>query len=372
MISRERSEAAAPGAGGAGGTATFNERRAAGRTMASWLGGTVGSERLFGGRRPALAAVLLFGVPVAAYYGAVVMRAGVSAGFLAGYLATAVWSAGYPFLLWRFESKHLPEFLQNAPSLVENPDALLGLDARLRRAFTRWGWGLSAVFALLAVVIYWRALPNLVADGGIGGRADPLFLIGLLVAALSGLLVGFGAAAALVTVDAVRSVCALRLRIDPQHPDGIAGLKPFGKLILPVTLTVAAGSLAMPLVVRLAPSDIDPFVLLGFASLTVSIVLCFAYPTLHVHARAKDAREARLARLNSEYDALRARLTEAHVSVRETKLRMDVVRREQAEERATRLYPFEVGALVELVSSVLIPTLVLVVTLVVQRYGFGS
>ncbi|GEM_PF-4360562 len=324
---------------------------------------------------PFVRTVALFGGPVALYYVALLaLRHGeLSASFVVAYGLATVWLAIYPHFLWRYGAVQLPAFFARAAEAVEDASGLDAARASFQRAYVRGGIALAVPFALLGGAIYLGGLDVVVrGGGGIRGAADPFFLLGALLVAWGGVLVGFGMSLTFTTLAAVARVASRPLRLHPFHPDTRSGLKPFGDFSLPATLLVASGALVLPLVFLYSPSLQDPYLLLGVACHTLAILATFVAPLYLVHKAGERERARILARLQDEYDRLRPRLHDKGADQLQVTRQLDTVRREQAEARDMALYPFDTRVFVELATSVLLPTLVLVAAAVLHQLGIGA
>jgi hypothetical protein len=322
-----------------------------------------------------LRSAALLGAPVVLYYAALLaLRGGeMSPAFVVANGLATLWLVAYPFFLWRYGVVQLPAFFARVADVADEGAGLDALRVRYQRAYVRGGVALAVPFALLGGVIYVRSLDVVAREGGgVHGASDPFFLVGMLLVAWGGVLVGFGMSLTVTTLAAVAKVAERPLRLHPFHHDTKSGLKPFGDFSLPATLLVASGALVLPLVFLYAPSLGDPYLLLGVACHTLAILATFVVPLVLVHRAGERARAAILARLQAEYDAQRGRLHDGAVDQLQLTRQLDAVRREQQEARDMRLYPFDTRVFVELTTSVLLPALVLVVAAVLHRLGVGA
>lgn len=284
---------------------------------------------------------------------------------IAHLLAMAVPFVG-PSAIWYWDSRVFPRFVEETAELAVDPAAVHQLAGTYTRIFrTRFlyfavPWTTLVVGLIGLNIGYFRTL-------GVDGVGDPAFVIYLLFAVWWGLITGIGFHGALTAVRAIHALGDLELAIDPLHPDGFGGLSSVGYFAIWTTMLISLGSLTLPLAFILATEGgYSALVYLAVGVYVVVIAVSFIYPTVYINRRAQEIREAELEERRTKIRRLQAQaeelesadaMTDATGAMEEVATRLEIkrLRDEFTEYDQVNLYPFSVGILVRLVSSVLLP-----------------
>jgi len=333
---------------------------------------------------PALASVVWFGTIPNVFFALTVLgrRGQLPGEFVVAIAFAILWLNVGPWLIWYYDRRVMPEFFAALPAILERPGRVEELASRYDRLFSTLSVVPIVLWNGLLVALFFRSQSFLAAEGlfEVGG---PLYVLYLVSVVWLGTFTGIGFAGVLTTLLAIRAVATERLAIDPMHPDGLAGLSVFGSYAIRTTLTFSSGALLLPLAFLFVRAEgyeglIYPIVVLYM----LAIAFSFVYPTYRINRRAKRIRGEIVDSLRGEYRAATERLESAggfpdRVAAEGDgrgderpsasadgrfgsvelvgQLELQRLREEYRNYTDVRLYPFQVGVMLKLVSSVLLP-----------------
>lgn len=272
-----------------------------------------------------------------------------------------------PAFIWYYEARLYPSFIERMAGVVADPDELAATADRYHTLFTdKYGY----VVVLWASFLLGTCLLNIgyFTSLGVTSYTDPAFLLYLLFVLWAALVTGLGLHLAVVSVLLIHQIGTLDLVIDPRHPDGFGGLSAIGDFTIWTTVLFSIGSLGFPLAFAMAAEG-------GYSAAVYTIVaiyigtllLSFVYPTVYINRRADDARydilEAKRAEIEALLDDILAAPPDAADEIETLSTQLDILKAEFRVHQNVTLYPFSVGILTRLASSVLLPLLFLALQL---------
>lgn len=290
----------------------------------------------------------------------------ITTGFLVGYIFAMIGLNLASFLIWYYDQRLQPDFFNKLSNIVPDQEKANTLATKYGNLFRRRWWILVAPWTSLLICVWATSLDWLSSEGGILGLNDVLYWIWFVIIVLTGMLHGIGLWGVLVTLLAVRAVSKESLRIDPLHPDKMGGLGAIGSYAIGTTLLFSAGSLYLPLGFQLAAGSelVTSFIYLAVLIFALFILLSFLVPTIIVHEKAKSIRNAILYELRNKYNEhiyMIDNNDENNIATNVSRLKLIQIRNEYLDYQNVKLYPFEVGVFVKLITSVLLPLIFLLI-----------
>lgn len=279
--------------------------------------------------------------------------------FLLAHLSAASIAVAGPVLVWHYDERIFPTFLQEASDVAVDRSALVATIERYERIFAEKSWFVVVPWTLLVVGLLLANMPFFEAHG-VTGSTDPALFAYLGFAIWWGIVTGIGFHGAITTIRTIRAVGELELTVDPLHHDGLGGLSTIGYFSIRATLLISIGSFALPLAFAIAASG--PFEELVYVAVAIYvgiILLSFVYPTVYVNRRAQEVRDRILREKREQIRSLRAAAAledaDGDLAELETQLKISTLREEFHEYQSVTLYPLSVSILARLASSILLP-----------------
>ena len=343
-----------------------------------WISAVVESNRLLPVRNPVLASVLKFGTVPDVVFGAFVLLRGdeLTGRFLSAIALTVVVLNVAPFLIWYYDERVLPEFLERATELLPR-ERLAELAERYDAFFADRYRPMTAVLVVMMAYAFVRSTDFLVRVGVFDAGGPFHYLIFALIVWV-GVLAGVGFHGVVTTLLLIWELSSMDLSIDPLHPDKLGGLSVVGYYSIRTTVTFSFGSLFIPLAyqfIALSRYAYLIYVIVGFY--TLFLLLSFVVPTVKVNRRANELRESVLEGLRAEYRQVEQRLSRNGQVESESDARLDElvlemqaqrIRNEYEDYKQVRLYPMEIQILARLVGSVLLPLALLMLEISLTRF----
>jgi len=334
-----------------------------------WVSQILESRFPFRIRNPILASIVKIGtIPNLIFIIFCVLRYEyITMGFLIAYVMSMIWLNLGPFLIWHYDQRLQPDFFNKVSDIVTDQERLNALATKYGNLFRKKFWILTVPWTLIIACVWATSLNGLSLEGGILGLRDIFYWLWFAIIILIAIISSIGFWGVLTTILAIRGVSKEKsLRLDPLHPDKMGGLSTVGSYAIGTTLLFSSGSLYLPLGFQLASGSelATSFVYLAALLFSAFILLSFLGPTLIVHQRAKSIRNAVMSKLREKYteqsqalDVNDENSTAASISY----LQLNRIRSEYLDYQNIKLYPFEMGILVKLITSVVLPIIFLLI-----------
>lgn len=287
--------------------------------------------------------------------------------FLIAYILGMIWLNLGPFLIWHYDQRLQPDFFKKVSAIVPDQERLNALATKYGNLFRKRFWILTVPWTLIVTAVWVTSISGLALEGGIFGLGDVFYWVWFVIIFITAIVSSIGFWGVLVTILAIRGVSREKsLRIDPLHPDKMGGLSTVGSYAIGTTLLFSSGSLYLPLGFQLASGSelATSFIYLAALLFSAFILLSFLGPTLIVHRRAKSIRNTALGELREKYTEQSHTLDindENSMAANICYLKLSRIRSEYLDYQNVKLYPFEVGILVKLITSVVLPLLFLLI-----------
>ncbi len=263
-----------------------------------------------------------------------------------------------PVLIWRYERVTLPTYWKCTRPLIPDRRAFFRYRARHKTALTRislillFSWSLAVCWAYFASFEFVRGF-------GFSTMLDPWWFLWMLGVAVWSFITGLGFSASIRTFFVCRDLARSDMSVDPWHEDGRGGLGYIGKLLAHTSLSLASGTLFLPILLTLFRSmrqAIETYslaLLIGIYAL--AILVSFLLPALIIHSRMVLEKEKVLgllaAKRLSSLSALNG-VDEQGEFYRQIILRKDI----QAAS-SMHPWPFQQMNLVSLIGALVLPVL---------------
>lgn len=305
-----------------------------------------------------LATWLVFSLPAYLAFGVFVVirheRMQASLSDLVGVSIALSWSWVGANALHHYHSRLTPSFVARARHLVRGADpdlaGLVGIGAR-------WAATLRIVWCAVVLGAFWAAKPMVDGLFGFRGYWDLFFVGAILGVLVLASLTAEGFVLVFNTFALVLQLLRCDLRVDPYAPDGLGGMGEFGRLTIATTGFFSSGALFVPAlfsVVRKGSGFVMFGPLLLVALFSLLVLLSFVVPNFLVYRVAKGARDRDIGEL--AVDLNRGATEILHHQADETAMRrFELLRSHYEALRDTAVFPFNLGILVRLLSSVVFP-----------------
>jgi hypothetical protein len=277
-----------------------------------------------------------------------------------------IWLNLGPFLIWHYDQRLQPDFFKKVSAIVPDQERLNALATKYGNLFRKRFWMLTVPWTLIITGVWATSLSGLALEGGILGLGDVFYWLWLVIIVMIAILSSIGFWGVLVTILAIRAVSKESLRLDPLHPDKMGGLSTIGSYAIGTTLLFSSGSLYLPLGFQLASGSelATSFITLAALLFSAFILLSFLGPTLIIHQRAKSVRNAVLGELREQYTEQSHTLDindENYTAATICYLKLSRRRSEYLDYQNVKLYPFDIGVFVKLITSVVLPLIFLLI-----------
>lgn len=279
-----------------------------------------------------------------------------------------------PYQAYKYDQEVLPNFFKDVTEIIakEDHNQIEQIRDRSLRLF-RDEHTPFVIFWTFMVMSVLLLNSSYFADQGIVPNS-PLYWIYLIFLIHFGLLSGLGLFSVIVTAYSIRAVSSLHLQIEPLHPDGLGGLSIIGEFAIWTTILISNGALAIPLSLSMITSYTGGIVVYsGIGVYILLIALSFVYPTAKVNRHAQKLREKHLENYRSKIRSLEHELSQPEndkITNQDLALQMEIdrVRKEFRDYQNVRLYPLSIGIFSRLVSSVLLPLILIFFEYVLTTY----
>jgi hypothetical protein len=284
-----------------------------------------------------------------------------SASFMFSWLLVLSWVNIAPYLIWLYDEVVMPEFLDRFSEITAEPDEFSDLGRKYSRIYSRPHIIAAAFWGVAIVLVAWAGKP-VVLEQGMTGLMPLVYIYAVYIGTV---LAGPGFMGPIVTILFIRSASRLTLTIQPLHPDQLGGLSNVGYYSIRTTLLFSSGSLVLPLAFRLTAGTSRQFAITTFVFIYIVTILgTFFYPTLKINRTAAGIRDEVLNEIRTEYKQLQREVEierDPELSSVSQQLKLQHLRKKYEDYKNVRLYPLQVDMIIQLVSSVLLPLVLLFV-----------
>jgi hypothetical protein len=317
-------------------------------------------------RQPLLRSILFFGLPcdILVSIFLVLRRAEIPRLFFIPYILCLVWLNIGPYLIWYYNNKLFPAFIQRLGEILPNGEnQQIGEKYSSRFARKFWIFPIPWTFLFLFIVFH---NGNPLDLAGTRGYGDPWSWLLLPVILWIAFLAGVGTWGVATTLMATNAAAKKKFILDPLHPDNRGGLGCIGYYAIGTTLLIASGSLFLPMAFQLAIDSVSPRqeidVYAAVCFYTIFILLSYLYPTSLFSFIAKTKKREKLdelRKIHNRFISPQGKTSLQQPSSLEYYMEKFQVRREYDDYKNLKLYPLEMDTLAKLTSSVILPILLI-------------
>jgi hypothetical protein len=281
-----------------------------------------------------------------------------------------------PFLIYYFDEHVLYQFWKEVrPILRINDEDFNRFYSEIENSFHKGYWKFSLPLCIIAFFDAIFMINYAKEYFYVKNIYDPFYCSAVILALLMVFLGGFGFCGIYNSIKTIYRLIQLPLQLNPLAPDRFGGLMVFGKLAIKTTLLFSSGSVALPFILQVSFWVGDLGFILGILSACIFIIAVgasFIFPIHSLHKIALHEKLRLLTEVGEQYQSafnnFKSSLSSKEGNVLKA-LYIIILRDYLLEIEKMKVYLFDVRVASEFIFSVVFPTLLTLLQIILSLRG---